>query len=100
MSIGLLSSVHNVISTVCTWFMCIFLLFRLPELLNILKGVELSQELIVSSFIKLFRTLCSGFGKSFTRKKVLYLNYLCIIPFLVSELVEPVRPAASTMQSI
>ncbi|XP_021937822.1 lisH domain and HEAT repeat-containing protein KIAA1468-like isoform X2 [Zootermopsis nevadensis] len=44
-----------------------------PDLLNILKGVELSQELLVSSFIKLFRTLCSGFGKSFTRQKVIPL---------------------------
>ncbi|PNF39999.1 hypothetical protein B7P43_G15450 [Cryptotermes secundus] len=45
----------------------------LPGLLDILKGVELSQELLVSSFIKLFRSLCRGFGKSFTREKVLPL---------------------------
>ncbi|XP_069701255.1 RAB11-binding protein RELCH homolog [Periplaneta americana] len=42
----------------------------LPNLLDILKGVELYQELIVSSFVKLFRTLCCGFGNSFTRQKI------------------------------
>jgi hypothetical protein len=68
-----------------------YLFFRLPGLLDILKGVELSQELVVSSFIKLFRTLCCGFGKSFTRQKVMYCNY--VIPFCASKLIEPLKSA-------
>jgi hypothetical protein len=75
------------------WFIWAYLFFRLPDLLDILKGVELAQELIVSSFIKLFRMLCCGFGKSFTRQKVLYFNYLCIIQFCARELIEPLRSA-------
>jgi hypothetical protein len=67
---------YSIVSTISTWFIWACLFFRLPGLLDILKGVELSQELIVSSFIKLFRSLCCGFGKSFTRQKVLYYNYL------------------------
>ncbi|KAJ9580267.1 hypothetical protein L9F63_004080, partial [Diploptera punctata] len=42
----------------------------LPELVDILKDIELSQELIVSSFIKLLKFFCSCFGNSFTRLKV------------------------------
>jgi hypothetical protein len=70
-------------------FILAYLLFRLPDLLDVLKGVELAQELVVSSFIKLFRFLCCAFGKSFTRQKVLYYNYLCITIFSARELIEP-----------
>ncbi|XP_049808480.1 RAB11-binding protein RELCH homolog [Schistocerca nitens] len=42
----------------------------IPEVLDIVQGMETMRDDIVVGFVKLFRDLCSGFGSSIIRQKV------------------------------
>ncbi|KAJ8898189.1 hypothetical protein PR048_003549, partial [Dryococelus australis] len=42
----------------------------IPGLLDVLKLVQVNNELVVSTFIKLFRHLCAGFGKTFLKNRL------------------------------
>lgn len=47
-----------------------YLNFRLPDLLNNLNHVEITNRTLLKSFIVLFSKICIFFGKSFTKLKI------------------------------
>lgn len=48
----------------------IFVSFRLPDLLNNLNHVEITNRSLLKGFINLFSNICKFFGKNFTRLKI------------------------------
>ncbi|XP_063235480.1 RAB11-binding protein RELCH homolog [Bacillus rossius redtenbacheri] len=42
----------------------------IPKMLDVLKAVQVGNELVVTTFIKFFRHLSAGFGKTFLKKRL------------------------------
>lgn len=50
---------------------CIFLYRRIPKLLEILKVIDVQEEELLVSLIAFFHYMCCGFGRVFTKEKVI-----------------------------
>lgn len=47
---------------------------RIPKLLDAIDRVDVSQESLLGSFVSLFHSICSGFGKAAILAKVIYFG--------------------------